>query len=154
MRLAQPLPQVAASQAWQGPSKTGPATGYVSSCPPRGQPGLVAASSTPACFPRVRLGSVSLWALIWKTEDRQGAPPMPPSPLSYFQSATHSSTINMCALFTLSILINHNSRDICCQNCKLHLGQSLWTVYDTDQGCTGSDNMKEMVWVSHTFLQG
>lgn len=37
-----------------------------------------------------------------------------------------SFPINMCALFTLSILINHNRRDICCQNCKLHLGLSWW----------------------------
>lgn len=34
----------------------------------------------------------------------------------------------MCVLFTLSILINHNSRDICCQNCKLHSGLSLWMI--------------------------
>lgn len=105
VRLAQPLPQVAASQAWQGPSKTGPATGYVSPCFLRGQPGLVAGSVTTTCSSRARLGSVSLWASVRKAKDRQSPPPKPPSPFSYSEPATHSSTINMCALFTLSILI-------------------------------------------------
>lgn len=56
--------------------------------------------------------------------------PTQESPSDKYTQEQEFIPVNMFALFILSIFINHNRRDICCQNCKLHscLGLELEEV--------------------------
>lgn len=104
-------------------------------------------------FPRARLGS-SLGSER-RAEDRgKGAlHPKVPDPIQSLPPSTAPSfPINTCALFTLSILINHNSRDICCQNCKLHLRLS-WRPRARVRGCKGAEGLRGIIW-THPLLLG